>query len=95
LGGSECPDVGKGPFLVENENAFGLNFPMYTSDGSLSLYGWLFTVFGTWMGQILMIVSILWITDIPLKISRKISDLRRRIVEDTNPRAMSAPLLTA
>ena len=75
-GAEDCPDLGRGPFLVKNANAFGVDLPMYTENGGLSVYGWLFTVFGTWIGQLLMISSILWITDLPSKLWGKFRALR-------------------
>ncbi|EER07645.1 conserved hypothetical protein [Perkinsus marinus ATCC 50983] len=55
-----CPDVGLGPLYVTEENALGVDVPMYNPDGSYSVYGIWLTLFATWAGFILMFVGIAW-----------------------------------
>lgn len=75
--GGVCPDKGKGPFLVDKENTFGVDMPMYAPGGGLSVYGFWITVVATWSGFALMIFSIFWVTDLPRKLWRQYQALRR------------------
>ncbi len=76
-GSPQCPDIGKGPFNVSEENALGIDMSMYNEDGSLSVYGWLFTIFGTWSGFALLFIGIMWHSDLVRKLRRQFRLLRR------------------
>jgi hypothetical protein len=65
----------KGPFLVTEENALGLDISMYNEDGSLSTYGWIFTIMGTWTGFAFLFVGIFWFTDILGKVQRRYAEI--------------------
>lgn len=75
-GSSECPDLGVGPVQVFEENALGIEMSMFNDDGSLSVYGWLFTVVGTWAGFGLLFVGIFWYADLGKKLRRQFAQLR-------------------
>ncbi len=77
-GSLTCSDVGIGPVIVTEENALGISMSMYNEDGSLSVYGWGFTIFGTWTGFILLFIGIMWYSDILSKMRRQYTLLRRR-----------------
>ncbi|KAF4695683.1 hypothetical protein FOZ60_003695 [Perkinsus olseni] len=70
-----CPDVGVGPLFVTEENALGVDAPMYNPDGSYSVYGIWLTLFATWAGFILMFVGIAWYTDLPRKIAQQCREI--------------------
>ena len=76
-GSSKCSDIGLGPVEVVEVNALGIEMSMYNEDGSLSIYGWIFTIFGTWTGFILLFIGILMYSDIISKLRRQYSLLRR------------------
>lgn len=42
--------------------------PMDNPDGSLSVYGWTMTIFGTWIGAFLLLTGILWDTKLLQKV---------------------------
>ena len=75
-GSQQCPDLGVGPVEVFEENALGIEMSMYNEDGSLSVYGWLFTIIGTWVGFALLFVGIFWYADIGTKLRRQFAQLR-------------------
>eukprot|EP00696_Hemimastix_kukwesjijk_P013454 gnl/Hemi2/26847_TR9031_c0_g1_i1.p2 gnl/Hemi2/26847_TR9031_c0_g1~~gnl/Hemi2/26847_TR9031_c0_g1_i1.p2 ORF type:complete len:117 (+),score=26.34 gnl/Hemi2/26847_TR9031_c0_g1_i1:381-731(+) len=49
---------------------------MYNNDGSLSMYGWLFTIVFTYTGFALLFVGIMWSVEMWKKISKLWSKLR-------------------
>ncbi|KAF4749053.1 hypothetical protein FOZ62_007751 [Perkinsus olseni] len=71
----KCPDTGVGPLQVVEENALGVNMPMYNSDGSYSFYGIFFTFFLTYLGYFLLFFSICWYTGLPRKIASQCRSL--------------------
>lgn len=82
-GSSQCAQKGvPGPFQVTEENALGIDMSMYNEDGSLSVYGWVFTIMGTWTGFAFLFVGILWYTGIVGKMRRQYAQLRGTEVEN-------------
>lgn len=76
-GSSKCTELGLGPLIVSEENALGVDgMSMYGPDGSLSVYGWVFTILGTWTGFALLFIGIMWHTGIVSKLRRQYSLLR-------------------
>ncbi|KAF4667790.1 hypothetical protein FOL47_003379 [Perkinsus chesapeaki] len=73
-----CPDLGAGPLQVVEENALGVHMSMYNSDGSYSFYGIFFTIILTYLGYILMFVSIAWYTSLPRKLATQCRSLNWR-----------------
>eukprot|EP00443_Scrippsiella_acuminata_P046793 CAMPEP_0115230290 /NCGR_PEP_ID=MMETSP0270-20121206/32639_1 /TAXON_ID=71861 /ORGANISM="Scrippsiella trochoidea, Strain CCMP3099" /LENGTH=147 /DNA_ID=CAMNT_0002644877 /DNA_START=341 /DNA_END=784 /DNA_ORIENTATION=+ len=55
---------------VANEFSGGEGFP------HLSVYGWVFTIFCTWTGFLLLFVGIFWIINLPQKLRLKWRSLR-------------------
>jgi hypothetical protein len=82
-GTSQCAQTGlPGPFQVREENALGIDMSMYNEDGTLSVYGWVFTIMGTWTGFGLLFVGIIWYTGIVGKMRRQYAQLRGTDVEN-------------
>lgn len=75
-GSSQCVARGTGPFIVQEQNALGLSLSMYNDDGSLSIYGWLFTIVGTWSGFAFLFVGVFWYGDIGEKLRAQFAALR-------------------
>jgi hypothetical protein len=75
-GNDMCSQIGIGPVAVTEENALGIEMSMYNDDGSLSVNGWIFTIFGTWMGFALLFVGVLWYSDIVNKMRAQFRRLR-------------------
>lgn len=75
-GSSQCSQIGMGPGIVREENALGIEMSMYNPDGSLSVYGWIFTILGTWTGFGLLFVGVMWHSDIANKMRRQFRQLR-------------------
>lgn len=42
--------------------------PMFNGNGSLTIYGWVSSVIGTWVGSILLVTGILWETRVLKKV---------------------------
>lgn len=82
LGNDQCQSAGSGPFVVAEENALGLDMSMYNDDGSLSFYGWTFTIIGTWTGFGFLFIGVLWYTNIGEKMRRQYLALRGGIVRN-------------
>jgi hypothetical protein len=96
IGNSQCKTAGTGPFSVSEENALGLDMSMYNDDGSLSAYGWLFTIIGTWTGFAFLFIGMLWYTDIGNKMRRQYQALRGQIVQNDEAReAFLSPVPTS
>lgn len=55
---------------VANEYAGG--------EGHLSVYGWVFTIFCTWSGFLMLFVGIFWIINFPKKIAMQWRSIRGR-----------------
>lgn len=57
--------------------------PGYEGFPHLTVYGWVFTVFCTWSGYLLLFVGIFWIINFPQKMAakwRQVRGTRRRVV---------------
>lgn len=93
----QCKSAGVGPLLVEEENALGIEMSMYNDDGSLSVYGWLFTIVGTWTGFILLFVGVIWYADLGNKLRRQFALLRSspQIRNDEAHEAFLSPMSEA
>ena len=76
LGNMQCKSAGMGPFIVSEENALGVDLSMYNDDGSLSFYGWTFTIIGTWTGFAFLFIGIAWYTNIGQKMRQQYLNLR-------------------
>ena len=74
----QCKAAGIGPLTVTEENALGISLSMYNDDGSLSVYGWLFTIVGTWTGIALLFIGVFWYANIGAKLRRQFVALRGR-----------------
>jgi hypothetical protein len=75
-GSSQCLSRGSGPFIVQQENALGLDLSMFNDDGSLSIYGWLFTIIGTWTGFAFLFLGVVWYSDLAAKLGSQFNALR-------------------
>jgi hypothetical protein len=78
----QCDSAGSGPFEVAEENALGIEISMYNPDGSLSVYGWFFTVFCTWTGFALLFAGIFWYANLWTKMRIRFNNLRGRTVDN-------------
>lgn len=83
---------------VANEFSGGEGFP------HLSVYGWVFTIFCTWSGFILLFIGIFWLINFPAKLRAQWRTVRgggsrtsaRRVVEpevEPSTQARSRPLI--
>ena len=86
LGNTECKAVGTGPLVVGEENALGLDLSMYNDDGTLSFYGWTFTIMGTWTGFAFLFIGVVWYTNIGEKMRRQYLSLRGIVVRNDDAR---------
>eukprot|EP00933_Yihiella_yeosuensis_P022349 TRINITY_DN17587_c3_g1_i1.p2 TRINITY_DN17587_c3_g1~~TRINITY_DN17587_c3_g1_i1.p2 ORF type:complete len:137 (-),score=18.68 TRINITY_DN17587_c3_g1_i1:71-481(-) len=50
----------------------------YKADGSLSVYGWVFTIFCTWTGFALLFTGICWVINLPSKVSAQWRQIQAR-----------------
>ena len=89
-GSDQCATRGMGPFVVQEENALGIAMSMYNDDGSLSVYGWLFTIVGTWTGFALLFVGISWYADLASKMRAQFANLRGHSTRVANEEAQEA-----
>lgn len=81
-GTDACPELGVGPVTVGEENALGMDVSMYNPDGSLSFYGWMFTIVGTWTGFAALFVGIFWFTGLGSKLVTQFRTLRTGVVQN-------------
>lgn len=66
----------------------------YTDTDALSVYGWVFTIFCTWTGFILLFVGIFWLINFPEKIRQQWRRARggsRAVLAASGPSAGHAP----
>lgn len=77
-GSSRCAARDSGPFIIREENALGVEMSMYNDDGSLSLYGWLFTILGTWSGFAFLFIGVLWYSNLVPKLRVQFAALRNQ-----------------
>jgi len=86
IGNSQCKAAGFGPYSVSEENALGLDISMYNDDGSLSTYGWIFTIIGTWTGFGFLFLGMIWYTNIGEKMRRQFQALRGQQIHNDEAR---------
>lgn len=95
VGNSQCSSAGTGPFVVSEVNALGLDLSMYNDDGSLSFYGWTFTIMGTWTGFAFLFIGIAWYTNICQKMRQQYMTLRGgQILNQEAQEAFLSPIST-
>ena len=70
-----CKGAGQ-KLVVDRSNALGLDLSMFNPDGSLSMYGWIFTIFGTWTGFVFLFIGVFWYADMARKLRNQFSLLR-------------------
>lgn len=98
--GTDCSELSDGQSLEIVENGIPQILPgkftkycfsrnvanEYKDDGSLSAFGWIFSVFCTWAGFVLLFVGICWAINLPGKVKSQWRQIR-------NSRAARGPLL--
>ena len=85
VGAAQCKAAQQSAaLLVSTENALGLDLSMYNQDGSLSVYGWIFTIGGTWTGFAFLFIGVLWYADLGAKLRAQFAQLRGRTIDTAN-----------
>jgi len=62
----------------------------YTSSGSLSFYGWFFTIICTWSGFAFLFIGIFWALSLPQKVAAQWRAIRRGRSQQVAPTRRAA-----